>query len=83
MDALLSRLQLGRLELLLLDATDVSGIGSILEKYRDQNLQLADACLMYLSNRERINTVFTLDHRDFAAFRAQDGNALNLLPAPW
>ena len=82
MDALISRLQLGRLELLPLDASDVTGIGAILAKYRDQNLQLADACLMHLCNRETINTVFTLDQRDFVAFRTHDGNALHILPAP-
>jgi len=45
-----------------------------------QEFDLADACLMHLSDREAIPHVFTLDRRHFSVFRKNDGNALTLLP---
>jgi len=48
---------------------DMPGINTILEKYGDQNFDFADACLMHLANREKIDTVFTLDRKDFLVFR--------------
>lgn len=35
---------------------------------------------MHLAEREEIEHVFTLDRRDFSAFRTASGKALTLLP---
>jgi hypothetical protein len=40
------------------------------------------AALMYLTEREGIDTVFTLDRRDFSISRTSDGRALTMLPHP-
>ena len=50
------------------------------KQYHDQEPQLADAALVYLAEREKIDTVFTLDHRHFRVFRIGGTEALNLLP---
>jgi len=62
--------------------TDAIAMAAILDRYADQHFQLADVSLMHLADRNRIETVFTLDRRDFGIFRTQQGKQLNLLPNP-
>lgn len=66
--------------LLPLSHTDLQAVEAILAKYKDQNFQLADACLMYLAERDGISEVLTLDKRDFGVFRTSIGKSLTLLP---
>ncbi len=68
------------LQILSLDHDDIAPINAILAKYEDQQFQLADACLMHLANREGIDTVFTLDRKDFEVYRPKSGTPLILLP---
>jgi predicted nucleic acid-binding protein len=77
---LLSRLEIGVIELLELTAADVPAISAILTKYQDQGFDLADACLMHLADREGITHVFTIDRRHFSVFQAGGGRGLTLLP---
>jgi predicted nucleic acid-binding protein len=65
-----------------LDQTAVPWIIGFLERYASAEAQLADAALMYLAEREGIDTVFTLDRRDFSIYRTTDGRALSILPEP-
>ena len=69
------------LRLLPLDDSDVPAIRTILKQYRTLRLQLADAALLHLAHREGIETVFTLDVRDFSVLRTQSKKRLRLLPA--
>ena len=50
-------------------------------RYRTLEPQLADACLVYLAEEQGIETIFTLDRRDFSVFRLKGNRALRLLPA--
>ena len=68
------------LSLLPLDGSEAAKISAILERYRQIRPQLADAVLVYLAERERIDTVFTLDRRDFSVFRLPGNRAPRLLP---
>lgn len=63
-----------------LSFTDLQAVEAILAKYRDQNFQLADACLMHLAEREGIVDVLTLDKRDFELFRTSQRESLKILP---
>jgi len=56
-----------------------TSINSILAKYQDQAFQFADACLMHLAEREKIDTVFTLDRKDFGVYRNKDKKPLSLV----
>jgi predicted nucleic acid-binding protein len=56
------------------------GIAAILARYRDLGIQLADASLVHLANRESIETVFTLDRRDFSVLRRTHGRKFRLIP---
>lgn len=67
-------------ELIPLDEADLSGIGAILARYKDLGIQLADASLLHLAIREGIDTVFTLDRRDFTVLRLARGKKLSLIP---
>jgi uncharacterized protein len=68
------------LRLLSLDDADAPAIRAILRQYRTLRLQLADAALLHLANREEIDCVFTLDVRDFSVLRTQSKKRLRLLP---
>ena len=63
-----------------LDETDAKAMAAILARFGDQAFQLADVSLMHLANRESLDTVLTLDVRDFSIFRKHDGGMLNILP---
>ena len=66
--------------LLALEDKDVPAVAAILAKYRALGLQLADASLLRLANREGIETIFTLDRRDFGVVRLANGKRLRLIP---
>ena len=44
-------------------------VAHLLEKYHDQGMQLADACLVRMSELKRDCRVFTLDRQDFQVYR--------------
>lgn len=51
-----------------------------LSRYRRLGAQLADASLIYLAEQEDIDSVFTLDYRDFSEYRYKKNKALKLIP---
>jgi len=67
-------------KLLALNERDLRGIAAILAKYEGLGIQLADASLMHLVNREGIGTIFTLDRRDFSVLRLARGRKLRVMP---
>lgn len=67
-------------ELVPLTETDLAGIVAVLAKYKGLGIQLADASLVHLANREGIEIMFTLDRRDFAVLRLARGKKLRLIP---
>lgn len=59
----------GFLELLPLEGTEAKAIVAFMMRYETIVPQLADAALVYLANREHLDTIFTLDRRDFSVYR--------------
>ena len=53
-----------------------------MKRYHDLGAQLADACLVYLAEREGMDSVFTLDNRDFSVYRFGKNRHLKIFPAP-
>jgi hypothetical protein len=47
--------------------------------YHDQEMQLADACLVRMSELKRDCRVFTLDRRDFRVYRRFDRQVIPLV----
>ncbi len=77
---LLQSLQSGFVELLPLAAADAKGIANVIKRYGSLQPQLADATLVYLALRDGIDTVFTLDRRDFSIYRLARGRPFRILP---
>ncbi len=70
----------GMFDLLPLVSGDFVEIAAIMRRYENLGLQLADAALACLAERENVRTVFTLDRRDFSVIRLKRNRALRLLP---
>ncbi len=79
-DDFLQTVRQGNLTILSLRAHDLEPVQEILAKYHDHSIDLADACLLHLADREEISTILTINHRHFAMFRKANGEALRLLP---
>ena len=70
----------GFLDLLPLAGAEAEGISALMKRYEDIHPQLADAALVYLANREQIDTIFTLDQRDFSIYRSGRKRAFRIVP---
>jgi predicted nucleic acid-binding protein len=81
-DALLAMICDGALELARLDEEDAPRLRQLMAKYSDLPMDLADATLVRVAEREGIDTILTFDRRDFKVYRAAGIGALNLLPKP-
>jgi uncharacterized protein len=79
-EKLLNSIETGFLEMLPLTSSDAKPIASIMAKYRDLRIQLADAALVHLAGRDGLGTVFTLDQRDFSVYRLPKGKLFRVLP---
>jgi predicted nucleic acid-binding protein len=55
-------------------------IAGFLRKYYKLKPQLADASLVYLAERDDLDTVFTLDRRDFSVYRFGRNRRFRILP---
>lgn len=72
----------GAVGLVELDAVALSWAVNFMERYATLGAQLADAALMFIAERENIDTVFTLDRRDFSVYRTSAGRSLRIVPTP-
>jgi uncharacterized protein len=68
------------LEVLTMEGIKAKAIGAIMKRYESIRPQLADAALVYLAKREKIDTIFTLDRRDFSIYRTSRRRALRIVP---
>ncbi len=68
-EALWEMLTREAVQLLTLDLTDVPRIRALLRKYADRPMDLADAALVRVAEREGIRKIFTVDRKDFAVYR--------------
>jgi uncharacterized protein len=70
----------GAIVLVELDESALHWIIAFLERYASAGAEMADAALMYIAEREGIDTVITLDRRDFSVYRTTAGRALDIVP---
>jgi predicted nucleic acid-binding protein len=69
------------LNLAALDENDARRIRGLMEKYRDLPMDLADAALVRVAERQNIRRIFTLDRRDFSLYRPTGVGRFIILPA--
>lgn len=80
-DALWEMIQTGAIEILAAAADDFGRIRELMRKYRDLPMDLADAALVRVAERERLRRVFTLDRRDFQIYRPLRIGRFAVLPS--
>lgn len=63
-----------------LDDVALRWMVEFIDRYASAGAQLADAAVMYIAEQEGIQTVFTLDRKDFSIYRTTKGKALKIVP---
>ena len=79
--ALWSRLETEALALAPLDETDAPRMRELMEKYRDLPMDLADAALVRIAERDDLTRIFTLDRRHVSIYRPGRRRRFSILPA--
>lgn len=78
--ALWSRLEAGALVLAPLDERDVERMRVLMERHQDLPMDLADAALVRVAERDRHVRFFTLDRRHFSAYRPAPRKRFAIVP---
>jgi predicted nucleic acid-binding protein len=68
-EALWDMMETGAVEILPIGIDDVPRMKELMRKYRDLPMDLADATLVRVAERERLRQIFTLDRRDFQLYK--------------
>jgi predicted nucleic acid-binding protein len=71
----------GAFELAPFGRTELARAVTLLQKYRDMRIGLADASLVVLAERYNTTRILTLDERHFRAIKPLHADAFTLLPA--
>jgi len=79
-EALWEMVERGALQLLALDAGDAPRIRELMRKYANRPMDLADAALLRVAEREGIRKIFTVDRGDFSVYRLHGRIRPTLLP---
>jgi len=79
-DAVLEMLRRGVVRLLPLGEEDVPRILELMAKYRQRRMGLADAALVRVAERDGLDRVFTVDRRDFEAYRIARRKTFRVVP---
>jgi len=77
---MLGLVETGDLRILPLGREDMPRIRALMDKYRDLPMDLADAALVRVAERERLRTVFTIDRRDFSVYRPLGLGKFRIVP---
>jgi uncharacterized protein len=78
--ALWSRVESDALTLAHLDASDAPRMRELMEEYRDLPMDLADASLVRVAEREGLSRIFTVDRRHFSVYRPGRRRRFAILP---
>lgn len=68
------------LVILPLDRGDATRMRELMRKYGDLPMDMADAALVRVAERERLRTVFTLDRRGFLVYRPARLGRFSIVP---
>lgn len=79
-DALWEMVETEAVRILPLDHNDVPRMKELMRKYRDLPMDLADAALARVAEREKLRRIFTLDRRDFEVYRSTRLGRFTILP---
>ncbi len=77
---LLNLVETGMLRILSFGRDDMPRVKALMTKYRDLPMDLADAALVRVAEREGIRTIFTIDRRDFSLYRPLGLGRFKIIP---
>ena len=78
--ALLRMVERATVKLASLEREDLPRMNELMQKYQDLQMDLADAALVRVAEREQINRVFTIDRKDFETYRPARISRFRILP---
>ncbi|HET9362630.1 MAG TPA: PIN domain-containing protein [Vicinamibacterales bacterium] len=70
----------GALTVLPIDDRDLVDLESLMKRYADRPMDFADATLVHLARRERLNVILTVDNDDFETYRIEGRRRFRVLP---
>ena len=70
--AIVEMIQAGEIILNFDLSEQTAGVLSLLKKYADREMDLADACLVRMTELDAQSKVWTVDWRDFSVYRRHD-----------
>jgi uncharacterized protein len=79
-EALWGMIESGGLEYAALTPDDAPRMRQLMEVYRDQPMDLADAALVHVAEREGLKRIFTLDRRHFEVYRIKRRGRFTICP---
>jgi hypothetical protein len=80
-EALWELVEKDAVQILSLDSADVPRMMELMRKYRDLPMDLADAALVRVAEREKLRRIFTTDRRDFDVYRPARLGRFSILPS--
>jgi len=72
----------GAIRLAVIEDSELPEIQTLMSRYWVRPVDFADATLVYLARRERLSTIFTVDHADFNTYRIEGRRRFRILPQP-
>lgn len=72
----------GPITLAPLDEQDVPRLRDLMRKYRDLPMDLADAALVHVAERDGYRRIFSLDRTDFEVYRLAGRERFTIVPPP-
>ena len=73
-------LRSGAVTLLPITDGDIAALEGLMKRYRDRPMDLADATLVRVAERERLSTILTIDHDDFETYRIGKRTRFRIVP---
>ena len=80
MDAAWAFLRSGAIQLAPIEPRELPEVHALMSRYWDRPMDFAGATLVYLARREKLSTVFTVDHADFETYRIEGRRRFRVLP---
>jgi len=79
-DKLWTMLERRAFAILQIGRDDAPRMRELMRKYSDRPMDLADAALVRVAEREGIDTIFTVDSTDFAVYRIDGRKRFKIVP---
>lgn len=74
-------LQSGAILVASIEHSELHEVHALMSRYWDRPMDFADASLVYLARRERLTTIFTVDHADFETYRIEGNRRFRIVPS--